>query len=408
MRLRPLFALRPAPDLAEKIAAPPYDVVNAAEARRIAEGNPCCFLRISRAELELPADQDPHAPAVYERAARNFHRFIESGWLVREDRPSLYVYGQIAPDHAQYGLVGLCHADDYERNIIRKHEKTRPEAEDDRTRHTAAINANAGLVFLAVRDEHAALAGRLAAAVEGVTPLYSFIAPEGVRHSVWRIEETDDWVAFFRDIPAAYIADGHHRAASAARVAAQRRAANPAHTGAEEYNWFSAVLFPAPQLRILAYNRLARDLNGRTPEQFLAVLAERAECRATDEPLPAARGEVGLYLAGSWRRLTWREPPPDDPVAALDASLLQDRVLQPLLGIDDPRRSDRLRFCGGHLSPAELARRVDAGEATAAFLLYPADIRDLLDVADRGLIMPPKSTWFDPKLKSGLIIHTLD
>jgi uncharacterized protein (DUF1015 family) len=408
LRIKPFAAIRPMPNKASRVAAPPYDVVSTAEARLIADDNPECFLRVSRAELELPDSADPYSAAVYDRARANFRNLISRGVMIREDHPRLYLYRLVRDHRAQIGLVCCCHIDDYARNVIRKHEKTRPDKEEDRTRHTLAINANAGPVFLTYRDSPQI--EPLVAADTNERPLYHFNNPDGVTHTIWTVRDADPYLRLFAKIDTAYVADGHHRAASAARAGDQLRAANPRHTGHEEYNWFLAVLFPTSQLRILPYNRVVSDLNDLTAAQFLLKLQSIGQIESTTSPVPPAPGAVCFYLQGTWRRLTFDPATIDrsDPIGSLDVALLQDRVLGPVLGIGDPRADKRIDFVGGIRGTADLERRVDSGAAAVAFSLFPTTMDQLLAVSDAGLIMPPKSTWFEPKLCSGLLIHTLD
>jgi len=405
MKIKPFIAFRPPAEIAATLASPPYDVVDTAEARAIAGDNPMCFLRISRSELELPAGTDPYSDAVYQRAADNFRRFQEQRYLVRDPEPSIYVYRQIMGSHQQTGVVTVAHADDYEADVIKKHEKTRQAPENDRTKHLHTVNANTGPVFLAYRDRPEI--DRVVAEVCATSPLYDFTAPDGVRHIVWKANDPDRLVKLFAQVPTAYIADGHHRAKSGARVAAARRAANPKHTGAEEYNWFLAVLFPANQLRILPYNRCVLDLNGLTAEQFLAALRKEFKVAPGAAPEPPGPRHISMYLAGQWYDLSWAEFPAVDLAATLDVSVLQSRVLGPLLGIDDPRASKRIEFVGGIKGPDELKKRVDSGRAAVAFSMHPTRMEQLMAISDAGLIMPPKSTWFEPKLRSGLIVHPI-
>jgi uncharacterized protein (DUF1015 family) len=302
-------------------------------------------------------------------------------------------------------VVACCHIDDYARDIIRKHEKTRKDKEDDRTRHCLELNANSGPVFLTYRDT-AALDARVAA-TQQTTPLYDFTAPDGVRHTVWRVEEdAAPWVEAFGQVPLAYVADGHHRAAAAFRSGQQRRAANPNHTGREEYNWFLAVLFPETQLRILPYNRCVADLNGLAPDAFLAQVSLIFTTAPADGAEPVGPREVRMYLAGRWYALTWEEVEAD-PVGRLDVSVLQDRLLAPVLGIDDPRTNTRISFVGGIRGTGELEKRVNSGEAKVAFAMTPTTVDQLMAIADADAIMPPKSTWFEPKLRDGLFVHSI-
>jgi uncharacterized protein (DUF1015 family) len=415
MQIRPFAALRPAPGKAAALAAVPYDVVDTAEARALAAGNPDSFLHVSRPEIDLPDSTDIHADAVYAQGAAAFKALQARGVLIREPDERLYVYRQIMGTHSQTGVVACCHIDDYARDIIRKHEKTRKDKEDDRTRHCLELNANSGPVFLTYRDT-AELDARVAAA-QKEAPLYDFTAVDGVRHTVWRVDGASaPWIEAFDRVPLAYVADGHHRAAAAFRAGQQRRAANPAHTGREEYNGFLAVLFPETQLRILPYNRCVAGLNGLTPGAFLEKVEAvfKTERLTADgaapndgEATPAGPREVRMYLAGAWHRLTW-DAFEADPVGRLDVSVLQDRLLAPVLGIDDPRTNTRISFVGGIRGTGELTRRVDSGRDAVAFSMVPVTVAQMMDIADAGQIMPPKSTWFEPKLRSGLLVHTLD
>ena len=406
MRIHPYAALRPRPDLVEKIAAPPYDTIDTAEARTLAAGNPMSFLHINRPEIDLPADTDLYADAVYDTAARNIRAFEDNGWLVREQRPLMYLYAQTMGDHTQLGLVACCHIDDYVNNVIKKHELTRKDKEDDRTRHTAAINANIGPVFIAYRDR--ADIDAFLAPIAQTAPLYDFVDELDVRHRVWPIEDTATAERLFAQIPVAYIADGHHRSASAVRVGTERRAANPNHTGAEEYNWFLAVMFPASQLRILPYNRAVKDLNGLTPDAFLAKVQSLFTVTETTVQSPTAPRHISMYLGGKWYDLTWPEDPAANPVEALDVSKLQGTLLGPVLGIDDPRTNNRIKFIGGIRGTQELVKLVDHDGFAVAFSMYPTTLDQLMAIADAGQIMPPKSTWFEPKLRTGLFSHVLD
>ena len=406
MRISPFRALRPPPALADRVASPPYDVISGAEARQLAAGRPDSFLHVIRPDIDLPPDVDPHDDRVYARARENFDDFRRRGLLVRDDEPALFVYRQVDGGHSQTGLVATCHVEDYERDVIKKHERTMPEKEDDRTRHVHMLDANAGPVFLTIRhhpDVEAALA-RVAADA----PEVDFTADDGVRHMTWRVPDSAPFVDWFAAIPAAYVADGHHRSASAARVAIERREANPGHRGDESYNWFLTVLFPANQLRILAYNRVVKMEDGFDAAAFLRELGERFAVDGAAEPVPSAPREACVYAAGRWTRIRWEAAPGEDQVASLDVSVIQDRILAPLLGIDDPRTHPGVQFVGGIHGADRLQDLVDRGEGTVAFSLYPTTVNQLMDVADAGRIMPPKSTWFEPKLRSGLFVHVLD
>jgi uncharacterized protein (DUF1015 family) len=364
------------------------------------------MLHVSRPEIDLPDGIDPHDEQVYAQGRAAFLGLQARGVLLRELAECYYVYRQTLGAHSQTGVALCCHVDDYVRDVIRKHEKTRADKEDDRTRHTLTLGANAGPVFLTYRD--AAPIHMLVAGVTKNAPLYDFTATDGVRHTVWRVvRNLADWTAVFENVPVAYVADGHHRAAAAARTARIRRETNPAHTGAEEYNWFLAVLFPASHLRVLPYNRCVGDLCGLTPSAFLDRVAEVFEVSSALSPAPCGPHQAHMYLDGRWYRLRWQDTG-GDPVSRLDVSVLQQRLLAPLLGIDDPRTSPRIRFIGGIRGADDLARRVDAGEEAVAFSMYPVTVSQVMEIADAGQIMPPKSTWFEPKLRSGLLIHTLD
>ncbi|MEY2878773.1 MAG: hypothetical protein RLZZ15_1153 [Verrucomicrobiota bacterium] len=403
MRIRAFQGLVPTPAAASEVACVPYDVVNTAEAAALAAGKPHTLLRVDRAEIDLPPKTDPYSEAVYAKARENFLALQRAGVLVREPEPCLYIYQQQMGTHIQRGLVAGCHVDDYDAELIKKHEKTRKDKEDDRTKLIDTLSADTGPVFLTYRDNAAVTA--LVNAKTKEKPLHDFTAPDGIRHTVWRIAGGAEWVKAFGAVPVTYIADGHHRAASAARVARLRRERNPQHTGAEDYNWFLCVLFPASELKILPYNRLVLDLHGLTPEAFLAKVKSLFGLRENAAPSPAAVGEVSMYLGGKWYGLRCTADANADPVSRLDVSVLQDKLLGPVLGIADVRTSKRIDFVGGIRGPGELVKRVDA-EGGVAFSMFPVTLAQLMDIADAGQIMPPKSTWFEPKLRSGLAIHT--
>ena len=388
----------------------PYDVVDRAEAAALAAGRPNSLLHVDRAEIDLPESVDPYDDAVYAKAREAFDRLQADRVLVREAAPSVYFYRQTMGSHVQTGLIAGCHIEDYENDVIKKHEKTRKVKEDDRTRLVDTLSAHTGPVFLTYRD-----VGEIDAIEREVTsaeaPLFDFVADDGIGHAVWRVSgELAARVSrlFAGAVPCAYVADGHHRSASAARVGGERRSKNPNHTGEEEYNWFLGVLFPATQLQILPYNRAVLDLNGHTPDSLVASI-ERAGFRVepTDLKQPTAPQCVHLYLgAGRWHAISWPYDPSASPVDALDVSVLQSRVLGPILGIDDPRTSERIDFIGGIRGPEALEARVDTGRAACAFSMYPTTVDQLMAISDAGQIMPPKSTWFEPKLRSGLVIQT--
>ncbi len=408
MRLNPFRAVRPRPDLAAQVAAVPYDVVNRAEAAELACGNPHSFLHVGRSDIDLPDDVDPYDPRIYRHAREALDQLLARGTLLQDAKPGLFLYRQVMDGRGQTGVVGCVHVDDYERDLIRKHEKTRQDKEDDRTRHVLTLNANAEPVFLTYRErpEIDALVHRI---VSGSTPLYDFTAPDGVRHTIWAVPDPVAMARAFGGVPHSYVADGHHRSASAWRAGKVLRSKNPSHRGDEEYNWFLAVLFPADQLRILPYNRLVRDLKGQTPSEVLGRLGRLGRLTPAGDATPDRTGVFCVYLDRGWHRLELEAGGIDrsDPIASLDVSLLQDRVLSPILGIEDPRTDKRIDFVGGIRGPAELERRVDSGEMAVAFSLYPTTLGQLMAVSDAGHVMPPKSTWFEPKLRSGLFVHQL-
>jgi len=397
--VRTFRACLPKPGLAAQVASLPYDVYTREEARAAAAGNPRSFLRVTLADIELGAEVSSYAPQVYERAAANWQKFLAES-VQPDAAPAYYIYAQQMDGRRQYGIVGCVSVEEYNAGIVRKHERTRQEKEDDRTRHILATKAQTGPVFLAYRDVPALndLVAQVCATAE---PLFDFTADDGIRHLGWRLPaECQDAVRdAFAAVPVLYIADGHHRAAAAARACAELG-------GAGESPWTLAVIFPASQLRILAYNRVVKDLNGRTPEQFLAELAKVGEVTADAPATPQAAGEVSIYLAGRWYGLKFRERHQENPIETLDVSLLQNQVLQPILGIENPRTDHRIDFVGGIRGTAELERRVNDGEAVA-FSMYPTSLEQLMDVADAHGIMPPKSTWFEPKLRDGLFTHQI-
>ena len=409
--IRPFAALRPAPDRAQEVIAPPYDVVNTAEARVLAEGRPWSFLHISKPEIDLPEGTDPYAAEVYAKAAENLQRMRAAGVLRQDARPGYYAYRLIMGEHVQTGIVAAASVADYDSNRIRKHEFTRPDKEDDRVRQVEALNAQTGPVLLAYPN--APEIDAILAAATQRDPDADATSESGVRHTLWAIFD-DATVArlttLFDAMPALYIADGHHRSAAASRVCAARRGANAAHTGAEPYNYFLTVIFPAHQMKILDYNRVIKDLNGLSETEFLKRVAERFTIEDSAGPVsPAQPGEFGLYLNGRWRKLHVHSGlVPNDPVARLDVSLLQNHLIAPILGIDDPRRDKRIDFVGGIRGLDELEKRVDSGEMVVAFALHPTHMEHLMTVADANQVMPPKSTWFEPKLADGMASHILE
>ena len=404
MRIRTFQGLVPAPGREAEVAAVPYDVVNREEAAALVAGSPDNLLHVDRAEVDLPAEVDVYSDAVYAKAAETFRRLQDEGVLVREPEPCLYLYKQTMGDHSQVGLVAVCHVDDYRDNIIRKHEKTRPVKEDDRTRLVDTLSANTGPIFLTYKED-ASIDSLVDSIMEG-EPVCDFVADDGIGHVLWRVPGGGGLVEAFEAVPLSYVADGHHRSASAYRVASERRESNPDHDGSEDYNWFLCVLFPANQLKILAYNRTVRDLNGMGADELLETLGSEFQVTAASENVPPVPGEVRMYLDGKWYAVKWEADPDADPVSGLDVSVLQDRILEPVLGIGDPRTDDRIAFIGGIRGSEELERLVDSGKAAVAFAVYPVSVEELMAIADAGQIMAPKCTWFEPKLRSGLFIHT--
>ncbi|NNJ70171.1 MAG: DUF1015 domain-containing protein [Kiritimatiellales bacterium] len=406
MRVKAFKAWRPAEGKAEQVASVPYDVVDTAQASALAAGNPDSFLHVVRAEIDLPDGTDPYCDVVYTKAKANLQRLMDDGVLIRESEPSIYLYSQQMGDHIQYGIVATCHVGDYEEGKIKIHEKTRRVKEEDRIRYVDTQNANTGPVFLAYRDSEKINA--VVDAARNSDPLYQFTAEDGVIHTVWKFGNAKELESAFGEISATYVADGHHRSASAAKVGAMRRAANPNHTGEEPYNYFLAVMFPESELKILAYNRVILSLPG-APEEFFAALEEKFAVELNDVSVPRKAGEICMYINGAWSTLTPKQlPEASDPVAALDVSILQNDVLAPILGIEDPRESNNIDFIGGIKGTDELERWVDEGRAVLAFSMYPTSMEQLFAVADAGMLMPPKSTWFEPKLRSGLLVNTLD
>ena len=407
--IRPFDALRPPPERAQAVASVPYDVVNTEEARALAAGNPLSFLHVSRPEIDLPNGTDLYSDTVYRKAAANFESLIKTCPLEREVTPSLYLYRLIMGDHQQVGIVACCSVDEYDKNIVRKHERTRRDKEDDRTHHMLMLRAQTGPVFLTYRRSPPV--DDLVSAAIASEPLYDFSADDGIQHTIWRVKDPQRLVTSFGDVPLLYIADGHHRAASASRARAELKEQSFVHTGQEEYNFFLAVIFPDSQLQILPYNRVVRDLNGLSQTEFVAAIKKEFEVSENASPSPSQRGRWSMYLGGKWYGLYRSADAPatqaGGTVTTLDVSILQDRLLDPILGIKDVRTDKRIDFVGGLRGTTELKRLVDEGKAAVAFSLYPTTVEDLLRVSDAGEVMPPKSTWFEPKLRDGLLIHTI-
>ncbi len=404
-QIRPFPSSRPVPSRAREVASVPYDVVDTKEARALASGNPVSFLRVCRPEIDLPEGTSLYSEPVYAKGRENLDRFEADGTLVPDPAPRLLVYRQTWRGVKQDGLVAACAVDDYDADVIKKHEKTRKDKEDDRTKHLLVQAAHAEPVFLTYRATAA-----IDARVEKVTaapPETDFEAVDGVRHTLWIVPEEDAafFVEAFSAIPVLYVADGHHRSASASRARAALREKGPLAPD-HPVQWFPAAIFPDHELRILPYNRIVKDLLGRTPEEFLAAVGEAFHVREGATAEPAAKGEFRMYLSGRWVSLAPREPvPADDPIRSLDVSILQERLLAPLLGVQDPRTDKRIDFVGGIRGTGELEKRVDAGVGAVAFSMFPTTVAELMAIADAGETMPPKSTWFEPKLRSGLFVH---
>ena len=387
------------------MASPPYDVVDTEEARLLARGNEASFLRVIRPEIDLPTDLSPYDERVYRQAGANLREFVESGYLRSDTDPGMFLYRLTMNGRSQTGLVTTCHAAEYEADIILKHERTMPAKEDDRVRNIEALNAQTGPVFLTYKEQTPV--NDLVDRELEAQPVYDFEDEGEVRHTVWRVQDAQKFVEAFSRVPVAYVADGHHRSASAVRVAGIRREANRHHRGDEAYNWFLSVLFPGNQLNVLAYNRVVTDFNGRSSSDFLKDLGGLFDLKEDVSPIPEAPHQISFYLDGTWRGIQWNSPGGSDPVDALDVSVLQNRILAPLFGIDDPRSSTRLQFVGGIHGAERLKKMVDDGRGAIAFSMYPTGVDELMRIADAGQMMPPKSTWFEPKLKSGLFLHEL-
>jgi uncharacterized protein (DUF1015 family) len=408
---RPFEAIRPTAEYASKVAALPYDVMNSDEAREMVKDNPYSFLHVDKAEIDLDPSVDLYDEKVYAKAAENLQKLQDDGICVREAKPCFYIYRQIMGERSQAGIVGCASIDDYINNVIKKHELTRADKEADRIHHVDTCNANTGPIFLTFRSG-GDIVSRMNAWMDGHDPLYDFTSEDGIRHTVWTVDGAEEisWLQdYFGNVPAFYIADGHHRAASAVKVGIRRRGAKPDYDGSEEFNYFLAVLFPSEELSIMDYNRVVKDLNGLSKEAYLARVKEQFDVtEASGEVKPAKKHTIGMYLDHQWYTLRAKEGTydPSDPVGQLDVSILQKNLLTPVLGIGDPRKDPRIDFIGGIRGLKELVRLVDGGDAVA-FAMYPTTIDDLMSIADSGSIMPPKSTWFEPKLRSGLFIHSL-
>ncbi len=413
--IRPFKGLRPPKDIVKNLASLPYDVMNSEEAAEMAKGKECSLLHITRSEIDCEPGIDVHSETVYNKAVENFNRFKENGWLVADESPKYYVYAQTMDGRTQYGIVGAAACQDYVDGIIKKHELTRPEKEEDRMVLTRYTNANIEPVFFSYKavteiDEI------VATVVQKTPAAYDFTAEDGFGHHFWVINDkrmiAELEQLFAEKVPYTYVADGHHRTAAAARIGAEKTAQNPNHTGNEEYNFFMAVHFPDNQLKIIDYNRAVKDLNGLSEEELISKLKENFELEEIGDAIykPSKLHEFSMYLGGKWYKLTANEGTFDDsdPIGVLDVTILSNLVLDKLLGIKDLRTSDRIDFIGGIRGLGELSKRVDNGDMKVAFALYPVSMDQLINIADTGNIMPPKTTWFEPKLRSGLVIHALD
>jgi uncharacterized protein (DUF1015 family) len=412
--LKPFEGLRPPVELAAKVASRPYDVLNSEEARVEAKGNPYTLLHIIKPEIDFPAGTDEHTEPVYQKAIENLNIWRKNGWLVKDAKESLYIYAQTMEGRTQYGIVGCASVDDYLNGVIRKHELTRSDKEEDRMNHVRITNANMEPVFFAypaVKE----LDEIVANVVATQSPVYDFIAEDGFGHHFWLVDEAqtiDKIVKLFAKIPATYVADGHHRTAAAALVGKEKRAKNPDHKGNEEYNYFLAVHFPDNQLRIIDYNRTVKDLNGFSPEELIAKIGEDFEIQKTGTGIykPDQLHTFSMYLEGEWYKLVTKRGRynDNDPIGVLDVTILSSLILDKILGIKDLRTDKRVDFIGGIRGLGELKSRVDSGDMKVAFALYPVSMKQLIDIADSGNIMPPKTTWFEPKLRSGLVVHELE
>ena len=412
--IKPFKGIRPPQDLVEQVASRPYDVLNSEEARAEAAGNEKSLCHIIKPEIDFPVGTDEHDEKVYTKAAENFRLFRDKGWLVQDDKENYYIYAQTMNGKTQYGLVVGAYVPDYMNGVIKKHELTRRDKEEDRMKHVRVNNANIEPVFFAYPDN--AVLDTIIRKYTAQKPVYDFIAPgDGFGHTFWVIDDNDDIAVItkeFAAMPALYIADGHHRSAAAALVGAEKAKQNPGHRGDEEYNYFMAVCFPANQLTIIDYNRVVKDLNGLTPAEFLTALEKNfvVEEKGKEIYKPAALHNFALYLEGKWYSLTAKPGTYDDndPIGVLDVTISSNLILDEILGIKDLRSDKRIDFVGGIRGLGELGRRVDSGEMKVALALYPVSMKQLMDIADTGNIMPPKTTWFEPKLRSGLVIHELE
>ena len=414
-RIKPFKGVRPPKNIAQSVSSLPYDVMNSEEAAQMAEGKPESLLHITRAEIDLPGCKDTHHEKVYKKAVENYKNFKQNNWLVQDDKPHYYIYAQTMDGRTQYGIVGAAAAQDYFDGVIKKHELTRPDKEEDRMVLTRYLNANIEPVFFSYKavPEIDEIVNNI---VQNNEPVYDFTAEDGFGHHFWVVENEEDNIKleqlFEQKVPYTYVADGHHRTAAAARIMEEKKANNPNHTGDEAYNYFMAVHFPDNQLKIIDYNRVVKDLNGHTKEEFINKLKENFEVEKVGQEAyrPKELHEFSMYLEGDWYKLNAKEGTynDNDPIEQLDVTLLSNQILEPLLDIKDLRTSKRIDFVGGIRGLKELEKKVDSGDYKVAFALYPVSMDQLINIADTGNIMPPKTTWFEPKLRSGLVIHELD
>ncbi len=409
--VRPFPGIRPKPALAEKVASPPYDVLNSAEARELAKDNPMSFLHVVKPEIDLPEGTDLYSDEVYEMGSRNLKRLRGANYLVKDPEPYYYLYRQIMGDHSQVGIVAGASVEEYDKDLIKKHELTRQKKEDDRTRHVDSLNANTGPVFLTYR--HTEKLDEITKEVIQDDPDVDFVSPDNVRHTLWVVRNpqmSGRILEAFEEVDVLYVADGHHRSASASRVQKLRKGNNTNHTGDEEYNFFLSVIFPDNQMKILDYNRVVQDLNGLSFDEFIEKIGDKFDVEKIGDSqyAPSNLHEFGMYIDGQWYKVTAKDGTydPHDPVGCLDVAILQENLLSPVLGIGNPREDERIDFVGGIRGLSELEKRVKEGWAVA-FAMYPTTIAQLMAIADASLIMPPKSTWFEPKLRSGMVVHEL-
>ncbi len=409
--VRPFKAVRPKDELAQKVASFPYDVINSKEARELAENDEYSFLHVVKPEIDLDENIDLYDDAVYQKAKENLYSMIKKGILVQDEEAMLYIYKQKMGEHEQYGLVSTVSADEYNNNIIKKHEFTRKDKEDDRTKHVLTLNANTGPVFLTYRDNNK-INEIIDNFVKNNKADVDFVSEDGIGHTVWVIKDkniTSELTDLFKSIDYLYVADGHHRSASAARAKAEKMKNDSAYNEEKDYNFFLAVLFPATQLKIMDYNRVLFTMNGLSKDELFRKIEEKFTFLNENTAKPSSSKKFGMYIDGKWYQIEAKEGsyPASDPVKSLDVAILQDNLLAPILGIGDPRVDKKIGFVGGIRGTQELEKRVDSGECTMAFALYPTDINQLMSVADADKVMPPKSTWFEPKLRSGLFVNLL-